>query len=88
MQTFCGQTVTVIDTDALQCGHVSDVGVLALGRGCGQLVFISLGCCGNVTEAGILALVRMCGKLQSIDLFGCNKVTDGGLSALGRGLCR
>ena len=53
MQTFCGQTVTVIDTDALQCGHVSDVGVLALGRGCGQLRGVDFYGCDQVTDAGV-----------------------------------
>ena len=47
---------------------MTDVGISALGAGCGQLRSIDLKCCSKVTDAGISALGAGCGQLQSIDL--------------------
>ena len=61
---------------------MTDGGLSALGRGCGQLQSINLSNCHKVTDAGVSALVAGCGQLQSINLSGCYEVTDAGVSAL------
>jgi hypothetical protein len=53
---------------------VTDAGVSALGRGCGQLECINLTGCIQVTDAGVSALGRVCRQLRSIDLRGCPQV--------------
>jgi Leucine Rich repeat len=67
-----------------KCRGITDVGLYALGRGCGQLQTIDLRYCGGISDIGLSALDRGCGQLQVIDLSGCS-ITDIGLSALGRG---
>ena len=53
---------------------MTDAGVSALGRGCGQLQSINLACCKKVTGAGVSALGRVCRQLRGIDLSGCTQV--------------
>ena len=62
---------------------MTDVGISALGAGCGKLQSIDLGGCFKVTDAGVSALGAGCSKLQSINLHDCRKVTDAGISVLG-----
>ena len=61
--------------DLRYCNRVTDVGVLALGHGCGQLEHIDLEGCNLVTDVGVSALGHGCGQLEYIDLEGCNLVT-------------
>ena len=59
---------------------MTDVGVSALGHGCGRLQVINLRDCNLVTDVGVSALGHGCGQLQHIYLGDC-LVTDVGVSA-------
>ena len=51
--------------------QVTDVGISALGSGCGELQTVNLEGCAKVTDAGVSALAAGCGQLRSIDLGDC-----------------
>ena len=68
-----------------ECQGITDIGLSALGRGCGQLKTIDLFFCLGFTDVGISALVAGCGQLQTINLGFCRRITDIGVSALGHG---
>ena len=61
---------------------MTDIGVAALGNGCGQLQIINLACCGKVTDIGLQALGAGCSLLSNTYLYGCHLVTHAGISAL------
>ena len=50
---------------------MTDVGISALGQGCGQLKSINLGSCDQVTNAGRLALGHKCSVRIDVDDYGC-----------------
>ena len=71
-----------------RCRGITDIGVSALGDGCGQLHTIDLSYCQGITDIGLSALGHGCGQLQTIDLDKCYGITDIGLSALYHGCGR
>ena len=48
-----------------KCQGITDIGLSALGRGCGQLHTINLSGCGSITDVGLSALTERC---PSIDI--------------------
>jgi Leucine Rich repeat len=70
-----------------RCRGITDMGVSALGDGCGQLQTINLNRCEGVTDMVVSALGGGCGQLQSVNLSHYRGITDMGVSALGHG-CR
>ena len=56
--------------DLSGCRGITDVGVSALGHGCGQLQAINLSGCNRVTNIGVSALGHGCCQLQTINLHG------------------
>ena len=78
-----GSMLKVIDL--WWCEEITDAGLVALARGCGELRLINLGGCKKITDAGLGALADGCGGLRVINLGGCKEITDKGLGALARG---
>ena len=71
--------------DLHNCKGITDMGLSALGHGCGQLQTIDLSQCQCITDMGLSALGHGCGQLQTISLSGCQGITDIGISALSHG---
>jgi Leucine Rich repeat len=97
-RTSCGEVVKgdsmlsiweesqyLLTIDLSCCWGITDIGLSALGRGCGQLQAINLNGCQGITDIGLSALSDGCGQLQLIDLTDCQGITDIGLSALSDG---
>ena len=61
---------------------MTDIGISALGAGCGQLRSIDLSCCRKVTDIGMSTLSAGCSQLQSVNLSWCCKVTNAGVLSL------
>jgi hypothetical protein len=71
--------------DVSKCWDITDIGLSALGLGCGQLQTINLSDCRSITDIGLSALGHGCGQLRMINLTNCRSITDIGLTALGQG---
>ena len=56
------------------CQGITDMGISALGRGCGQLHTINLSGCDDITDMGVSALADGCGQLQFIYVFSCRNI--------------
>jgi hypothetical protein len=71
-----------VSVDLSQCHGITDLVVLSLGHGCGQLQTIHLSGCRDITDIGVSALGDGCGQLQLIDVMGCDGITDMDVLAL------
>ena len=66
---------------------VTDVPVIALSKGCRNLVNVNLCDCRNITDAAITALAANCPKISNINLDNCGNITDAAIATLAAG-CR
>jgi hypothetical protein len=62
---------STISTFFGRCRGITDIGLLALALGCGQLHTIDLSGCEGITDIGLSALGHGCGQLQTINIHGC-----------------
>jgi hypothetical protein len=63
------------------CEGIMDIGIAALGRGCGQLQKIDFSGCRGITDIGVLKLCFGCCQLRTIDIRGCEGITGTCISA-------
>ncbi|XP_010546742.1 PREDICTED: F-box/LRR-repeat protein 3 isoform X2 [Tarenaya hassleriana] len=66
-----------------KCIDMTDMGVMALVRGCVNLRTLNMSCCGSITDLALSAVVESCQYLQILKLESCNMITEKGLRGIG-----
>jgi hypothetical protein len=63
----------------------TEVGLVAIARGCKQLEIFQVTCAPSVTEKVLLTMAAHCPTLKTLECDGCGKLTDAVLLALSEG---
>ncbi|KAK6943214.1 Leucine-rich repeat [Dillenia turbinata] len=74
----------LVELDLYRSVGISDVGILAIARGCPGLEIINVAYCGKVTDHSLMSLAK-CPRLNTLEIRGCPLVTSLGLTAIAVG---